>query len=258
MPKDKRDSIRIFWIEQDKEKSARVYPTDVPDKKWENGIELYTFGLTQVCRYFNVLVPDDLEIPVRWCYDWLPISYINPDLSWVEKCEQIYNTDEFKFWYQLERETWACQATDSMFSDAYKYLIDACRSHKEKKVDYDRDYEQVNEHLTNQDWKEPYWVGHLFNEYIGWQKSNPCHGAWILRDGSYITVEAGCHRRIVEGYMNLSEKELETWWVKIQMDGAYTHSRMTDAQKKTLNKFFKQYEDLYESNVLWERERNIR
>ena len=27
-------------------------------------------------------------------------------------------------------------------------------------------------------------------------------------------------------------------------------------QKKTLNKFFKQYEDLYESNVLWERERN--
>ena len=124
--------------------------------------------------------------------------------------------------------------------------------------DYDRDYEDVNEHLTNQDWKEPYWVGHLFNEYIGWQKSNPCHGAWILRDDSYITVETGCHRRIVEGYMNLSEKELETWWVKIQMDGAYTHSKMTDAQKKTLNKFFKQYEDLYESNVLWERERNSR
>ena len=145
-----------------------------------------------------------------------------------------------------------------MFSDAYLYLIDACRSHKDKKVEYDRDYEQVNEHLTNQDWKEPYWVGHLFNEYIGNQKHNPCNGAWIFRDGSYITVEAGCHRRIVEGYMNLSEKNLETWWVKIQMDCAYTHSRMTDAQKKTLNKFFKQYEDLYESNVLWERERNIR
>jgi hypothetical protein len=93
MSRDKRDSIRIFWIEQDKEKSARIYPTDVPEKKWENGIELYAFGLTQICRYFNVLVPDDLEIPVRWCYDWLPYSDIDPDLSWVEQCNQVYNTE---------------------------------------------------------------------------------------------------------------------------------------------------------------------
>ena len=256
MPRDKRDSIRIFWIEQDKEKSVRIYPTDVPDKKWENGIKLYTFGLTQVCRYFNVLVPDDLEIPVRWCYDFLPSSDINSDLSWIEQCEQIYNTDEFKFWYQLERETCACESTDSMFSDAYKYLIEACRTHEHGL--YDRDFEDVDEHLTNREWKEPYWVNYLFDEYIGNQKSRVDTGAWIFRDGSYITVEAGNHRRICEGYMGISEKEAEMNWVKIQLYGAYTHSRMTDAQKKTLNKFFKQYEDLYESNVLWERERNSR
>lgn len=69
MPKDKSNSIRIFWIEQDKEKSVRIYPKNIPEKKWQNGTELYIFGLTEVCRYFNCLTPDELDIPVRWCYD---------------------------------------------------------------------------------------------------------------------------------------------------------------------------------------------
>ena len=93
------------------------------------------------------------------------------------------------------------------------------------------------------------WVNYLFDEYIGLQKSNASTGAWIFRDGSYITVEAGNHRRVCEGYMGLSEKKMERWWVKIQLYCAYTHNRMTDAQKKTLNKFFKKYEDLYERNL---------
>ena len=79
MSKDKSNSIRIFWIEQDKEKSVRIYPKNVPEKNWENGTELYIFGLTEVCRYFNCRTPEEIEIPVRWCYDWLPYSDINRD-----------------------------------------------------------------------------------------------------------------------------------------------------------------------------------
>ena len=248
MPRDKSKSIRIFWIEQGKEKSVRIYPKNVPEKKWENGFELYHFGLTEVCHYFNCLVPDDLDFEVKWCYDWLPYSFIDPDLSWVEKCDKIYNTDEYQYWYKLKRETLACNCTDSMYSDAYKYLIEACRTHEHGV--YDRDFEDVDEHLTNRDWKEPYWTIHLFNEYVGLQTSKVDDGAWIFRDGSYITVEAGNHRRIVEGYMGLSEKKMERWWVKIQLYAAYTHKNMTDAQIKTLNKFFKQYSDsLYEVDI---------
>ena len=43
---------------------------------------------------------------------------------------------------------------------------------------------------------------------------------------------------------------MERWWVKIQLYAAYTHKNMTDAQIKTLNKFFKQYSDsLYEVDI---------
>lgn len=248
MPRDKSNSIRIFWIENDKEKSTRIYPKNVPEKKWENGFDLYLFGLTEICRYFNVLVPDDLEIPVRWCYDWLPCSSIDPDLSWVEKCDKIYNTEEYQYWNRLKREMYACRCADSMFSDAYKYLIEACRTH-EKPI-YDRDFNMVDEHLKNKEWKEPFWINYLFDEYIGCQKSNASTGAWIFRDGSYITIESGNHRRVCEGYMNLDEQQMERWWVKIQLYKAYTHNRMTDAQIKTLNKFFKEYEDLCEVDLL--------
>ena len=247
MPRDKSNSIRIFWMENGKEKSVRIYPKNVPEKKWENGFELYHWGLSEVCQYFKYECPEDVMTKVQWCYDWLPYSDIDPDLSWKEKCDKIYNTEEYQYWYRLHREWRACRATDSMFSDAYNYLIEACKTHEHGV--YDRDFENVHEYLTDKDWKEPYWVNYLFDEYIGLQKSNASTGAWIFRDGSYITVESGNHRRVCEGYMGLSEKEMERWWVKIQLYCAYTHNHMTDAQKKTLNKFFKEYEDLYERNL---------
>ena len=237
--------IKIFWLEKDKEKSITISPKDVPEMKWENGFDLYLYGLTQVCNHFNCL-PEDLK--ASWCFDFIPVSDINPDLSWKEKCNQIYNTEDYQYWYQLKRESLACRAADSMFSDAYKYLIEACKHHEE--CVYERDFEDVDEYLTNRAWKEPFWAFHLF-ELVGLQSDRVDTGAWIFRDGSYITVDAGNHRRIVEGYMGLKEAEIERSWVKIQLYWAYTHENMTDAQKKTLNKFFKKYESLYESDKLW-------
>ena len=247
--RDNSSSIRVFWVENGKNKSARIYPKNIPEKKWENGVELYMFGYSEVCKYFNVLkTPEDLDSSVKWCYEYMPSADVNKDISWQEQCEKIYNTDDYKFWYQLRRESLAHRAADSMLTDAYRYLIEACKHHEE--CVYDRDYEDVDELLTNREWKEPFWVYHLFEDYIGLQTSNPIDGAWIFRDGSYITVEAGTHRRIVEGYIGLKEKDVERDWVKIQLYAAYTHDRMTDAQKKTLNKFFKEYSELYETDVL--------
>ena len=83
MPKKKESSIRIFWMENEKEKSVRIYPKNIPEKKWENGFELYHFGLTEVCRHFNCQTPEGLHFylgSVRWCYEWLPYSDIDPDL----------------------------------------------------------------------------------------------------------------------------------------------------------------------------------
>ena len=241
--------IRIFWKENNKDKTKRIYPKNVPEMKWENGLDLYIFGYTEVCKFFNVFeCPEHLDSSVEWCYEYMPSADVNKDLSWQEQCEKIYNTDNYKFWYQLFRESLACRAADSMLTDAYRYLIEACRHHED--CIYDRDYEEISEFLTNREWKEPFWVYHLFEDYIGLQTSNPTNGSWIFKDGSYITVKAGNHRRIVEGYMGLKEQDVERDWVKIQLYDVYTHDRMTDAQKKTLNNFFKKYSELYETDVL--------
>lgn len=250
MSKDKSNSIRIFWIEQDKEKSVRIYPKNVPEKKWENGTELYIFGLTEVCRYFNCRTPEEIEIPVRWCYDWLPYSDINRDdfSSWKERCEKVYNTDEYQDWFHLHMDTMIVSCTDSMFNDAYIYLREACKYHNNGE-----DVDEVTEPADFKGYKEPFWVNYLLTEYIGTQKSYVPTGAWIFRDGSYITVECGNHRRIVEEYMNMKEFDMERWWVKIQLYKIYSHKRMSDAQKKTINKFLKKYpDDLCEVMDLWD------
>ena len=250
MPKHKSDSIRIFWIEQEKEKSVRIYPKNVPEKKWQNGTELYVFGLTHVCRYFNCLNPDELDVPVRWCYEWLPYTDINKDMfsSWEERCIKVYNTDEYQDWFRLHRETMIVRCTDSMFNDAYIYLNEACKSH-----DNGEDVDGVTAPADFKGYKEPFWVNYLLTEHVGMQKSYVPTGAWIFRDGSYITVESGNHRRIVEEYMGLKEFDQERWWVKIQLYKIYSHRRMSDAQKKTINKFLKKYpDDLHEVMDLWE------
>jgi hypothetical protein len=131
-----------------------------------------------------------------------------------------------------------------MFNDAYVYLKEACKQHNNGE-----DVDEVTEPADFKGYKEPFWVNYLLNEHVGMQKSYVPTGAWIFRDGSYITVESGNHRRIVEEYMGLKEFDMERWWIKIQLYKAYTHKCMSDAQKKTLNKFFKQYEDLYEVNL---------
>ena len=255
MPKIK-SKIRIFWLENgiEKHKTIKVNP---PEMKWENSFDLYNYGLTEVCHYFNCLVPEDLYQEVRWCYDWLPYSDIDPDLTWDEK-KKIYETDEYQQWLTMKIETWCCEATDSMYSDAYKYLLEACKYHNNgEDVDETdiRPKRTQRTHLVEDSiWKDPFWINYLINEYIGNQKSYVPTGAWIFRDGSYLTVDSGNHRRIVEEYMNLKEQDVEKSWIKIQLYWAYTHKWMTSAQEKTLNKLFKKYpDDLHESNVLWEK-----
>lgn len=249
MPRNKRNSIRIFWIENGKEATKRIYPKNVPEIKWENGFELYHFGLTHVCRFFNCLSPDELLTEVRWCYDTLPTAYMNPDLSWEEKAACM-NTDEYQYWLELKIESMCCACCDSMFSDAYMYTKYACKHHNNG-----QDVDDVDPALTNRKWKEPFWINYLFDEYLGYQNSYIPTGAWIFRDGSYITVDSGNHRRIVEEYMKENERDVETRWVKVQLYSILSHPYMTDAQKKTINKFLKQYpNDLHESMVLWDRE----
>lgn len=250
MSKDKSNSIRIFWIEQDKEKSIRIYPKNIPEKKWENGTDLYIFGLSEVCKYFNCQTPEELEIPVRWCYDWLPYTDINRDdfSSWKERCEKVYNTDEYQDWFNLHRESMLVRCTDSMFNDAYVYLNEACKHHNNGE-----DVDEVTEPADFKGYKEPFWVNYLLTEHVGMQKSYVPTGAWVFRDGSYITVESGNHRRIVEEYMGMKEYDMERWWVKIQLYKIYSHKRMSDSQKKTINKFLKKYpDDLHEVMDLWD------
>lgn len=241
------NTIRIFWIENNKHKTEKT-SIETPEMKWENGVELYMCGFSEVCKFFGVFeMPEDLDSSVEWCYEYMPSADVNKDTPWKEQCEKIYNTDDYKFWYQLRRESLACRAADSMLTDAYRYLIEACRHHEI--CLYDRHFEHINKLLTNKEWKEPYWVYNLFEDYVGLQTFNLDTGAWIFKDGSYITVETGIHRKIVEGYLQLKEKDMEREWVKVSLYKAYTHKRMTDAQRKTLNKFFKEYPELCEVNI---------
>ena len=242
--------IRIFWKENNKDKTKRIYPKTVMEKKWENGLDLYMFGYTEVCKFFNVFeCPEQLDGSVRWCYEDITIPQGDPDKysTWKEQCEKIYNTDDYKFWYQLRRESLACRAADSMLTDAYRYLIEACRSHKE--IINDPDFEEIDEPLKTDGWKELRWIYYLFTEMIGYQTSRVDTGAWIFKDGSYITVEPAHHRRFVEDFLQLKEKDMEREWVKVSLYKAYTHKRMTDAQRKTLNKFLKDYPELSEVNI---------
>lgn len=224
-----KDSIRIFWIENDKEKTVRIYPKLPCEFTWRNSFELYLFGLTEVCHYFNCLSPDELYTEVKWCFEYVR-GNIEPEIRGEEhtKCE---TSNEYKQWLDLYVNSEAVSCTNSMFSDAFKYVLMACKLNGSKK----------DERSLIKGLKRPFDIGWLFNEMLGTQKGYIPHGAWIFRDGSYITIEVGNHARFIEEYLNLSEYRYERYFVKIQMGTVYTHRNITDAQKKTLNKFFKQY-----------------
>lgn len=231
MTKNKSNGIRIFWIENDKEKSKMIYPKlDYDKMSWRDSDYWYIQGLTEVCHYFNCNSPDELYQEVKWCYEHVT-GNIKPDIKGEEYTKAL-SSDEYKTWLRLKINSEAVKCSNSMFSDAFKYILMACRLNGSEK----------DERSPYKDLKSSFDIGWLFNEMLGNQKSYIPHGAWILRDGSYITVETANHARFVEEYLNLSEYDYERYWIKVQMGTVYTHRNMTDAQKKTLNKFFKQYE----------------
>ena len=85
MPRKKLPRIRIFWKVDGKEKEKQICVRNVPEKCWENSIELYNIGWTEVCKFFRVLIPDDLPTKVQWCWKWLPAADICSDTPREER-----------------------------------------------------------------------------------------------------------------------------------------------------------------------------
>lgn len=243
MPRDTRNSLHIYYIKDGKELHKVVYPKEILGNKvdWRQfnypmAFELYNQGWTEVCKFFKVPVPDDLDFRVRWCWDKVHIPTVT-DPPEREK-------EEYKLYKDLFIDSHINSCTDSMFSDSYEMLVRAC------KAEYGDEEMMERRKRGETDTAKSYFdLNYLFYDMIYSQGANieKC-GAWVLRDGSYITCDTAQHRRLVEDYMGFKEYDMERYWVKISMGTVYTHSRMTSAQDKTLNKFFLKYE-LDEKNI---------
>lgn len=242
MPRDTRNSLHIYYKQKDKEIHKILYPktilgnkVDWRDFNYEMAYDLYNQGWTEVCKYFKVEIVDDLPHMVKWTWDTIP----NPHV--IEDYDTISKTDIFKTYKELFIQSHIRECVDSMYSDAYYELNRAClneygndRTHRIKSPDEYKDYFNLN---------------YLFNDMLGNQETNlEYNGAWVLRDGSYITIGTAHHNRLLYEYLGYDEYNIERDWVKISMGTVHTHNRMTDAQKKTLNKFFSKYK-LEEKNI---------
>ena len=151
----------------------------------------------------------------------------------MEERERIESSYEYRTWKELKIESLTAEVTDSMFNNAYNTVIDACKHHGDKDMD---------DGIEDNEWKDMYWIGYLFYNMLGLQTSRVDTGAWIFRDGSYITIDVAQHRRFVEEYLGKKEYDMERWWVKISLYKVYTHNRITTAQWKTIYEFTKKYE----------------
>ena len=235
MPKDTRNSLHIYWKEKDKEIHKILYPKTILGNKvnwrdfnYEMAYDLYNQGWTEVCKYFKVEIVDDLPHMVKWTWDTIP----NPHV--IEDYDTISKTDIFKTYKELFIQSHIRECVNSMYSDAYYELNRACsneygsdRTHRIKSPDEYKDYFNLN---------------YLFNDMLGNQETNlEYNGAWVLKDGSYITLGTAHHNRLLYEYLGYDEYTIERFWIKISMGTVHTHNRMTDAQKKTLNKFFSKY-----------------
>ena len=231
MPRKKLPRIRIFWKVDGKEKEKQICVRKVPEKCWENAVELYNIGWTEVCKFFKVSVPDDLPTKVQWCWKWLPAADICSDTPREER-QRIENSYEYRTWKELKIESLAAEVCDSMFNDAYSTVIDACKHHGDSDMD---------DGIEDNEWRDMCWIGYLFYEMLGLQTSRVDTGAWVFRDGSYITVDVAQHRRFVEEYLGKKEYDMERYWVKVSLYRVYTHERMTDSQWNTICNFTNKY-----------------
>jgi len=249
MPRDTRNSLHIYYKEKHEEKHVIVYPKSICGSKtnWrnfciENAYDLYSEAITQCCKLFNVLTPDDIALRYNFAWDSIPHPSIPDDL---EEKNKIKNSDDYKMYKELWVQSHIRECTESMFSDAYKNLYKACLLENGS----NRFELRKIQDFENDEYKSYFDLNYLFYDMLGNQESNLKYaGAWVMRDGSYITLDTAHHCRFLTEYLGYNEYDIERFWVKVSLETVHTHNRMTDAQKKTLNKFFKKYK-LEERNV---------
>lgn len=236
MSRDTRNSIRIFHKQKDgKEIIKRIYPNPPVDWRsfcYENAYELYVTLYTEVCKYFNVLVPEDLPFNVKFCWD--TIRSVPIDSDWSKEVKQkIYDDERYKLYSDMKLESLIVNCADSMFNDAYTYIKLACRHNGNKDID---------DGIKNNKLRSKLFINYLFNEMLYTQGANLNYcGCWVLRDGSCVYIDTANHRRFVEEYLGLKEIDIERWWVKISTGIVYTHDSINNEQWKTLAKLSKKY-----------------
>ena len=234
MPRNKRNCLRVFILnEKGKEIEKRLYPKQFTKMKrtdWSDGIMLTHIAYDAVMEYLGN--PEKLPDNVKYAWSHLSIPEMNPDIPREQK-EEIRQSTQYKKYKEQWVRSQIVSCTDSMHKDSYLWLHHACNHNGD---------EDMDDGITNMEYKDYLWLNHLFFEMLGGQKSRVDTGAWVFRDGSYITVDVAQHRRLVEEYMGKKEKEQELWWVKVSLYKVFTHASMTKAQWKTIADFTKKYE----------------
>lgn len=241
MPRDTRNRLHIYYIEKHKEKHVIVYPKSICGNKtnWRDfnysmAYDLYNQGITEVCKTFDVLVPEDIALRYEWCWDSIPHPSL-PDA--IEEKNKIRNTDEYKLYKDLWIESHIREITESMFNEAYRNIKMACL------YEYGSDELKERNKLEKDDTYKSYFdLNYLFYDMLGNQDTNMEHnGCWIMRDGSYISVGTAHHNRFLQDYLGYKEWDMERYWVKISLGTAHIHDRLTNQQWETVNKLQKKY-----------------
>lgn len=238
MPKDIRNRLHIYYMEKHREKHVVVYPksicgykTNWRDFNYPMAFDLYSQGITEVCRAFNVLVPEDIALRYEWCWDTIP----HPSLPDNKKEER--QTEEYKLYKDLFVESHLREITESMFNEAYRNIRAACKS------EYGSEKLKERNKLEKDDTYKSYFdLNYLFYDMLGNQDTSMEHnGCWIMRDGSYIPLGTAHHNRFLQEYLGYKEYDMERYWVKVSLGTAHIHDKLTNQQWETVNKFKRKY-----------------
>lgn len=238
MLRDTRNRIHIYWKANDEEHHKALYPKSISGNRvdWRQfsidmAYDLYNTMWTEVCHYFNVLVPDDLPYRVQVCWDTIHIPSLPEDRQ--ERLD-LEKTDIYKTYIELFVDSECRACTDSMFSDAYKTLLKACKHNGD---------EDMDDSIIDDDYKSLRWLCYLFydSNMLHYQNGRVDVGAWVLRDGSYICIDSASHRRFVEEFLGKKEFDMERYWVKVSLYHVHTHDKMSNEQWDTICKFTKKY-----------------
>lgn len=239
MPRDVRNRIHIYWKEDGKEQHKAIYPKSILGQKvdWrafsiDMAYDLYNTMWQEVCKYFNVWVPDDLPYKVKVCWDTIHIPSLPDNREERNKLEQ---TDLYKTYIDLFVESECRACTDSMFSDAYNNLYKACKHNGDKDMD---------DGEINDEYKHLHWLLYLFYDgnMLHYQTGRADVASWIFRDGSYLVLDSAHHRRFIEEFLGKKEYDMERYLVKVSLYKVYTHNNMTNKQWDTVCKFCNKYE----------------